>query len=73
MVICSQYLLLNIRVCVGKYRRHLEMGNLGLIKSICCLTNDRNVLSRESLMLKELITHKKFSNKALLEQARTHV
>lgn len=49
------------------------MDNLRLIKSICCLTNDKNIVSKKSLMLKDLIMHKKFSNKALLEQERTHV
>lgn len=48
------------------------MGNLGLIKSICCLTNDSNIVSRESLTLKDLIKNTKYSNKALLKPARTH-
>lgn len=45
IVFGSEYLLLNILVCVGKC---LEMGNFGLIKSIWWLTNDRNTVSRES-------------------------
>lgn len=70
IVFCSQYLLLNV-LC-GWGNRHLEPGSLWLIKSICSLTNDGNIVSRESLTLKDLIKNTKFSNKAVLKPVRTH-
>lgn len=43
------------------------MGNLGLMKSICRLTDGGNGVSRELLVLKDVIMHKRFSYKAPVE------